>query len=122
MSLKVIGAGFGRTGTMSLKYALEQLGFAPCYHMVETLEHPGHDAMWLALARGQSDDWRAPLDGYAASVDWPAIMIWKELAATYPASQSHPHVARSGALVRECVEDDLRQDARIRRGASARRC
>jgi len=84
MSLKVIGAGFGRTGTMSLKYALEQLGFAPCYHMVETLEHPGHDAMWLALARGQSDDWRAPLDGYAASVDWPAIMIWKELAATHP--------------------------------------
>ncbi len=84
MSLKVIGAGFGRTGTMSLKYALEQLGFAPCYHMVETLEHPGHDAMWLALARGQSDDWHALLDGYAASVDWPAIMIWKELAAAYP--------------------------------------
>jgi len=84
MSLKVIGAGFGRTGTMSLKYALEQLGFGPCYHMIETREHPEHDALWLGLARGQSEDWHAILDGYAASVDWPAIMIWKELAAAYP--------------------------------------
>jgi hypothetical protein len=84
MSMKVIGAGFGRTGTMSLKYALEQLGFGPCYHMIETREHPEHDAIWLALARGKLDDWHAILDGYAASVDWPAIMIWKELAAAYP--------------------------------------
>jgi hypothetical protein len=84
MSLKVIGAGLGRTGTLSLKYALEQLGFGPCYHMIETREHPGHDALWLALARGKSDNWHAILDGYAATVDWPAIMIWKALAAAYP--------------------------------------
>jgi len=84
MLLKVIGAGFGRTGTLSLKYALEQLGFGPCYHMIETREHPEHDAMWLALARGDPHDWHAILDGYAASVDWPAIMIWKELVAAYP--------------------------------------
>jgi len=84
MSLKVIGAGFGRTGTLSLKRALEQLGFAPCYHMFETREHPEHDALWLALASGQSDDWQSILDGYRASVDWPAIMIWKELIAAYP--------------------------------------
>jgi hypothetical protein len=84
MLLQVIGAGFGRTGTLSLKLALEQLGFGPCYHMLETLEHPAHDALWLALARGESDDWHAILDGYQASVDWPAIMIWKKLVAAYP--------------------------------------
>jgi Sulfotransferase domain len=84
MSLKVIGAGFGRTGTLSLKYALEQLGFGPCYHMIEMREHASHDALWLALARGKSDDWHTILDGCAATVDWPAIMIWKELAAAYP--------------------------------------
>lgn len=84
MSLKVIGAGFGRTGTLSLKHALEQLGFAPCYHMFETREYLAHDALWLALARGQSDDWRSILKGYRASVDWPAIMIWKELITAYP--------------------------------------
>ena len=40
MALQVIGSGFGRTGTMSLKRALEQLGFGPCHHMEEVLAHP----------------------------------------------------------------------------------
>jgi len=84
MPLKVIGAGLGRTGTLSLKLALEQLGNRPCYHMAETLQHPEHDAQWLALARGETHDWRAILDGYGACVDWPSIMIWKELIETYP--------------------------------------
>lgn len=84
MSLEVIGAGFGRTGTLSLKLALEELGFGPCYHMAETLARPEHDDLWLAIARDRSRDWRAILDGYASAVDWPALMIWKELAAAYP--------------------------------------
>lgn len=84
MPLEVIGAGFGRTGTLSLKLALEQLGHGPCYHMVETLQHPEHDAQWLALAKGKTNDWRAILDGYGACVDWPSIMIWKDLVAAYP--------------------------------------
>ena len=81
MSLKVIGAGFGRTGTLSLKSALEELGLGPCYHMVETRVHPEHDAMWLALARGQASDWRPMLAGYASTVDWPTTYFWKTLAA-----------------------------------------
>jgi hypothetical protein len=79
MSLKVIGAGFGRTGTLSLKQALEQLGFEPCYHMIETRRRSEHDALWLAIARGDSDDWRTILAGYAACVDWPGVYIWKQL-------------------------------------------
>lgn len=84
MSLEVIGAGLGRTGTLSLKLALEQLGFGPCYHMIETRTHPGHDDMWLALASGKSNDWRAILHGYRSTVDWPAVFIWKELIAANP--------------------------------------
>jgi hypothetical protein len=84
MTLKVIGVGFGRTGTLSLKLALDELGAGPCYHMVETIEHPEHDATWLSLARGESPDWRPILDGYASTVDWPGLMIWKELAAADP--------------------------------------
>jgi hypothetical protein len=84
MSLKVIGAGFGRTGTLSLKLALEELGFGPCYHMIEVNAHPEHDAMWLALARGETSDWRPMLQGYASTVDWPTTYIWKELAAANP--------------------------------------
>jgi len=87
MSLKVIGAGFGRTGTLSLKRALEQIGFGPCYHMIETRAHPEHDALWLALANGETSDWRAILDGYRSAVDWPAVYIWKELVAANPGAK-----------------------------------
>ena len=81
MTLKVIGVGFGRTGTLSLKLALDELGLGPCYHMVETIAYPEHDAMWLALARGETHDWRPSLAGYTSTVDWPGLMIWRELAA-----------------------------------------
>jgi len=81
MPLEVIGAGFGRTGTLSLKLALEQLGFGPCYHMIETRAHPEHDAMWLALAHGETHDWRTIFKGYTATVDWPSTYFWKTLIA-----------------------------------------
>jgi hypothetical protein len=84
MPLKVIGAGFGRTGTMSLKLALEQLGFGPCYHMTEVMTRPKHDTMWLALAKGEASDWRPILDGFDATVDWPSTYFWRRLAADNP--------------------------------------
>src|SRR5689334_7713375 len=84
MTLKVIGAGVGRTGTMSLKIALERLLGAPCYHMVEVFQRPAHFARWTAAARGEPIDWHALLDGFAAAVDWPASAFWPELAAANP--------------------------------------
>ena len=84
MGLDVIGAGFGRTGTMSLKQALEQLGFAPCYHMVEVFAHPGHAAVWLAAAKGEPTDWRAFFKDYRAAVDMPVAYFWHELADAFP--------------------------------------
>lgn len=84
MTLKVIGAGFGRTCTLSLKSALDKLGLGPCYHMVETQAHPEHNAMWLGLARGDASDWRPMLKGYASTVDWPTTYFWKDLAAANP--------------------------------------
>ena len=61
MPLKVIGAGLGRTGTLSLKVALEELGFARCYHMTEVLARPGHVQVWDAAAWGEPVDWEAPV-------------------------------------------------------------
>ena len=84
MSLSVVGAGFGRTGTLSLKLALEQLGFAPCHHMVEVFGNPDQVPVWHAAARGEKVDWDALLAGYRASVDWPSCHFWRELAAHYP--------------------------------------
>jgi hypothetical protein len=87
MPLAVLGAGFGRTGTLSLKRALETLGFAPCYHMIEVARHPAHARAWAAAGRGEPTDWQALLGGYAAAVDWPAAAFWRELIACNPGSR-----------------------------------
>jgi hypothetical protein len=84
MTLSVIGAGLGRTGTMSLKLALEQLGFGPCYHMYEVLTRPEHDPIWLAATREESVDWDALFEGFGSAVDWPVAGFWRELSAHFP--------------------------------------
>src|SRR5262245_19732874 len=72
VTLEVIGAGFGRTGTLSLKVALEKLGFEKCYHMTEVFQHPEHVPMWAAAQRGERVDWDALYQGYRSTVDWPS--------------------------------------------------
>lgn len=84
MTIKVIGAGFGRTGTLSLKVALEELGFHKCYHMQEVFAHPAHAQVWHAASQGKAVDWDKLLQGYAATVDWPGCYFYKELLAKYP--------------------------------------
>jgi hypothetical protein len=84
VTLRVIGAGLGRTGTNSLKLALEQLLGAPCYHMLEVMQHPRHTPSWEAAVRGEAVDWSTLLNGYVATVDWPAAAFWSELRAANP--------------------------------------
>lgn len=87
MSIEIIGAGFGRTGTLSLKLALETLGFGPCYHMTEVLSKPenaAHAPIWSGAAEGQATNWDALLDGYRSTVDWPGSRFWRELVAHWP--------------------------------------
>ncbi len=84
MSLKVIGAGLGRTGTMSLKFALEHIGFGPCYHMIEFMAHiPEHLPKWLDVIDGRPD-WDAVFAGYASTVDYPGCTYWRQLVAKWP--------------------------------------
>ena len=82
--LRVIGAGFGRTGTYSLKVALEQLGFGPSYHMAEVFQHPDHIPLWQAAAEGKPADWERLLAGYQSAVDWPVSAFYRELMEAYP--------------------------------------
>ena len=88
MALAVIGAGYGRTGTLSLKQALEALGYDRCHHMYEVINNPGEDQDWvaatLATARGEPVDWERMYAGYQAAVDWPTCHFYRELAAYYP--------------------------------------
>lgn len=84
MGLKVIGSGFGRTGTMSAKLALEQLGFGPCHHMTEVMGNPAQPSHWAALARGENVDWAEVFAGYGAQVDFPGAAVWHELSIAFP--------------------------------------
>jgi len=86
MSLRVVGAGLGRTGTLSLKTALEGLLGGPCYHGSEVFTRPDHVDSWSAAARGESIDWHALFDGFHATVDWPAAAFWEEISAAFPDS------------------------------------
>jgi hypothetical protein len=84
VSLKVVGAGLGRTGTHSLKLALEQLLAGPCYHMIEVFEHPEDVDMWRRAALGETIEWNGFPNGYVACVDWPGGSFWHELADANP--------------------------------------
>jgi hypothetical protein len=84
MSLRVVGAGLGRTGTNSLKLALERLLGGPCYHMVEVFDRPADVPVWHGAIHGEGPDWSAFPAGYVATVDWPACACWAELAAAHP--------------------------------------
>jgi hypothetical protein len=87
MALKVVGAGFGRTGTLSLKNALEKLGFSPCYHMMEVFQRPDHIAMWHRLAFGHPMDWDLIFRDFRATV----------LEALSFAANKHRHQVRKGS-------------------------
>ena len=84
MAMRVVGAGLGRTGTLSLKVALERLLGGPCYHMSEVFAHPEHIPVWHAAARGEMPDWSRLLRDYRAAVDWPASAFWPELSRAFP--------------------------------------
>lgn len=84
MTIRVIGAGLGRTGTTSLKVALEQLGFGPCYHMTEAIQHPSHAKVWRKAWRGEAVHWPTLLGKYGSAVDFPACSFYPELMAAYP--------------------------------------
>jgi Sulfotransferase domain len=81
--VRVLGVGFGRTGTVSLKAALEQLGFGPCYHMQTVLDEPHRAAHWTAAAHGEPA-WDATFAGFESTVEWPGAAFWRELVEHYP--------------------------------------
>lgn len=84
MTLKVIGSGFGRTGTKSIKEALEILGFGPCHHMYEVLDNPDQVPTWKALVNGEARDWEDVFRGYSSQIDWPGAHFWRETAKAFP--------------------------------------
>jgi Sulfotransferase domain len=87
MSIKVIGAGTGRTGTVSLKLALEHLGFGPTYHMYELFENPERNVFWKEAIKKRTTDWDKLLSGYHSIVDYPGCEFYRELYDHFPGSK-----------------------------------
>ncbi len=85
--MQVIGAGFGRTGTLSLKRALEDLGFGPAYHMQEAMQRPAHVRQWLDYAETGTADWDELFAKFSSGVDYPVCCVWEELVSHYPDSK-----------------------------------
>lgn len=83
MTLKIIGAGFGRTGTHSLKLALDRLGYAPCHHMYEVRRMPEQVRLWLDIASGAAFNPDVAMAGFVSQVDWPASVFWRRLIDEY---------------------------------------
>lgn len=81
--LEVIGAGYGRTGTYSLKTALEQLGFGPCYHAIELMRNPEHVPRWERAVEG-ANNWDEVFAEYRSTTDFPAVSYWRQLVDYYP--------------------------------------
>ena len=82
--MKIIGSGFGRTGTLSLKAALEIVGFGPCYHMEAVIKRPSHINMWYKIGHGENVPWEDIFGSFQATVDFPASVFYRELLDAYP--------------------------------------
>jgi hypothetical protein len=82
--MKLIGAGFGRTGTMSLKAALEQIDHGPCFHMIDLIKGAMPLEPWKAAAEGKDVDFEAALEGWESTIDWPACTYWERLIEIWP--------------------------------------
>ena len=84
MTLKVIGTGFGRTGTDSMREALGMLGFGPCHHMFEVNTHEDQKRLWRAFVQGTPTPWDQLFEGFRSCIDWPSAHYWPELVRAYP--------------------------------------
>ncbi|WP_352642879.1 sulfotransferase family protein [Mesorhizobium sp. M0520] len=84
MTIRVIGAGFGRTGTDSMREALTILGFGPCHHMFEVMANEDQKRLWRSLAKGAAPDWNQLFAGYASCIDSPSAHYWRDLIDFYP--------------------------------------
>jgi hypothetical protein len=85
--MKLIGVGFGRTGTMSLKHALEQLGIGPCFHMIDLIQGENRERdlpYWVQIANGEPVDWQEVFEPWQSTVDWPAATPWRALVNAFP--------------------------------------
>lgn len=121
--MRVIGAGLPRTGTLTQKLALEQLGFAPCYHWVNLIADLDQVQLWRRAFAGEQV-WGEVFAGQQATVDWPGGFFYEQLAAVYPEAKVLLSVRDPQAWepsYRETIGEMCHGDSLIRLLSDARR-
>jgi len=121
--MKLIGAGLPRTGTLSQKVALEMLGLAPCYHMVNVLGDLDEAQVWRRAVDGEQP-WDEVFEGFQATVDWPGSYFYRELIEFYPDAKVFLSVRDADAWersMRETIWGTFHGDMLIRDLSEARR-
>jgi len=119
--MKVIGVGFGRTGTSSLGSALERLGFGPCYHMFNIVREPERIQDWLDAADRGDADWDQVLAGFETVMDFPAVAFWRELVDHYPTAKVILTVREPGAWYDSAAKTIFRKAIQAENSTAARR-
>jgi hypothetical protein len=121
--MKLIGVGLPRTGTLSQKIALEMLGFAPCYHMVNVLSDLDEAAQWRRALDGEVSLGEI-LKDFEATVDWPGAYFYRELVDLYPDAKVLLSVRDGDAWarsMRDTIWGVIYGDCLIRHMSDARR-
>ena len=114
--MQVIGAGYGRTGTMTLKAALEQLGAGPCFHMIDLIRSETRVELWEAAVAGESVDWHEVFEGWEATVDWPGCSFYQPLMEAFPDAKVLLTVRDPDAWYESCRKTIHAAQAAIRGG------
>lgn len=104
MPLKIIGSGMGRTGTHSLKEALEQLGFRKCYHMIELFQNPKGLPYFVDAENEKKPDWDSLFTGYLSAIDYPVARYYKQLIVRYPDAKVIHTVRDPESWYQSCME------------------
>ena len=94
----------GRTGTHSLKEALEQLGFGKCYHMIELLQNPNGLSCFQDAENGKEPDWNSLFTGYLSAIDYPVARYYKQLMKVYPDAKVIHTVRDPESWYQSCTE------------------
>ena len=114
--MQVIGAGYGRTGTMTLKAALEQLGAGPCFHMIDLIRSETRVELWEAAVAGEDVDWHEVFEGWEATVDWPGCSFYQPLMEAFPDAKVLLTVRDPDAWYESCRRTIHAAQAAIRGG------
>lgn len=114
--MKLIGAGYGRTGTMSLKAALELIDHGPCFHMIDLVRQPELLPPWERAVAGERIDWTEALDGWGSTIDWPGCYFWEQHVETWPDAPVLLNTRDPEAWYRSCLDSIFAAKEMAKRG------